>query len=98
MHFFGQVSGKTQTHPRQDLLSHLLLFRRHLVQLLRSPVWLVVGLQVGVLLVMVASHSAQSQSPFTWYSLTEEFGIYVITGDCANTTGSPASPAIKVMR
>src|ERR1019366_1241104 len=28
-------------------------------------VWLAVGLQVGVLLVMVASHATQSQSPFT---------------------------------
>ena len=28
-------------------------------------VWLTVGLQVGVLLLMVASHTAQSQSPFT---------------------------------
>jgi hypothetical protein len=29
-------------------------------------VWLVVGLQVGVLLLMVAFHSTQSQSPLTW--------------------------------
>src|ERR1039457_1020894 len=40
-----------------------------------ATVWLVVGLQVGALLVIVASHSAQSQSPLTWYSLTEDPGM-----------------------
>jgi hypothetical protein len=54
-------------------------------------VWLVVGLHVGDAAVMVASHSTQSQSPFTWYSFTVEFGIYVRAGDCANDARSPVS-------
>jgi hypothetical protein len=62
-------------------------------------VLLVVGLQVGDLAVMVASHYAQSQSPFTWYSFTEEPGTYVSDGvwlpDCADA--GRAAPIVRMI-